>query len=288
MLNLRRLLNRYRWELWLFIGIPAVSAVFVYFYEWSPAGRDDDLRLLGWGSLIAFVCGALLKGASYRWVCRLGRPTLAVLWRCALATSVVGAVTLFFVNILYPLRATRADDLSVLYKWVILLVLLLVGTSIVRLWFAREASRISLAHAFLLVALTSGVGSSILSVVSRLRLEWDFLSPYDLAVVAGSVVIGVWTTLLSIWALAHFDVLSSESRTRVVVLLLALGAFAATPYVHVVREIEAGDYATAMLVVATLALPTVVFTLIVLGLTYLLRVRQPPEPPTAVTAQEDA
>ena len=129
---MRRLLNKYRWELWLFIGIPAVSSVFVYFHEWSPAGRDDDLRFLGWGSLIAFVCGALLKGASYRWVCRLGRPTLAVLWRCALATSVVGAVSLSLINVLYPLRASRTSELDLsLLKWVIVIVVLAVIMSMV-------------------------------------------------------------------------------------------------------------------------------------------------------------
>ena len=70
--------------------------------------------------------------------------------------------------------------------------------------------------------------------------------------------------------------------------LLLLGAFAAIPYVGVARAIEGGDYTTAMLAAATVALPTLAFTLIILGLTYLLRVRQPAESPTAANAQEGA
>ena len=199
--------------------------------------------------------------------------------------SVVGAVILSLVNVLYPLRVSRTVEFDpFFYKWAIVILVLIASASMVRLWFARDASRISLAHAFLLVALTSGVGSSILSVASLRHLEGDYLSPYGFTVVAGILIVWVWATILSIWALAHFDGLRHESRRRVVIALLVLGAFAAIPYFTVARGIDVGDYVGAMVGVAIVALPTVIFTLIILGLTYLVRVRQPPQPPTGLSA----
>ena len=282
--NVRRLLDKYRWELWLFVGIPGVASIVVYIYDWSFLGRDDELRLFGWDTVTAAAGAAILKTASFRWVRRLGRPMLTVFWRFSLAASVVGAVVVSIVNLLSPIPLARPTDASLF-----VVIFVLAGViSIMRLGFAREASRISLAHAFLLVALTVGAGSSIFSVLSLFEIDWEFLGPYGSGAVVGSVVVEVAIVFLSIWALAHFDDMSREGRRLAILAVLAVSVLAAIADIGVARDLEAGEYAGAWRTMAILSLPTVVFTLIILGLTYLLRVRPPTGPAPALVTREGA
>lgn len=279
---MRRLLNTYRWELWLFVGIPVVATLFVYIYDWTPAGRDDELRLYGWGAVTGAAAAATLKTASYRWVRQLGRPMLSVFWRFSLGASAVGALVFLIVNLLAPIPSGRTTDSSFTSLFVVLLVLAGV-MSLMRLWFAREASRTSLAHAFLLVALTVGAGS-ISSVLSLREIDWGFLGPYGSGAVVGSVVVEVAIVFLSIWALAHFDGMGREGRRRAILAVLAISVLASIADIGVARDLEAGDYGRAWLNIAILSLPSVVFTLITLGLVYLIRVRHPTGPPPGATA----
>lgn len=279
---MRRLLNKYRWELWLFIGIPLVASIIVYAYGWTPFGRDDELRLYGWGAVTGAAAAAILKTASYRWVRQLGRPMLSVFWRFSLGASAVGALVFLIVNLMSPITSGRTTDSSFTSLFVVLLVLAGV-ISLMRLWFAREASRTSLAHAFLLVALTVGAGSSISSVLSLREIDWEFLGPYGSGAMVGSVVVAVAMVFLSIWALAHFDGMGRDGRRRAILAVLAISVLASIADIGVARDLEAGDYGSAWLSIAILSLPSVVFTLIILGLVYLVRVRQPTEPPPGVT-----
>ena len=96
--------------------------------------------------------------------------------------------------------------------------------------------------------------------------------------------------MFSVWVLANFESMDRLLRRRSLVALLALGVLHTT-VTHArsaVSYVQEGNYLRAALTVALSLLAATVVTLIILGLTYLLRVRQPAEPPTAVTAQEDA
>ena len=163
-----------------------------------------------------------------------------------------------------------------------------------RLWFAREASRISLAHAFLVIALSvPTAGSSILFLLSILAI-WT-LSPTSrdtsyAAFQLGVAVLGTVIAVFSVWVLANFESMDRLLRRRSLVALLALGVLHTT-VTHarsVVDYVEVGNYMMAALVAAISLLAVTVFTLFVLGLTYLVRVRQPTERPTAVNAHEEA
>ena len=283
MRDVQRLLNTYRWELWLFIGIPTVAALTGVIYGWTGLRWVGDTGLRDPG-VVTGLAAAVALGVTYPRVRRLGRPMLALLWRYSIAASVVLAAGWAIIDLLFPGVTLDATDLG--YS--------LAGLSaaglLVRLWFAREASRISLAHAFLFIALTVATGS----LVTPFTIAWSTLREgYDLYIamaVAGSTAFGIMLvvtiTLLSIRALTTFDVLDRTMRRRVLVALLALGAFD-TFLIGRFSHLAVFGHRYAIDVGIFLA-GAVVVTLIILGLTYLVRVRPPTEPPTALDAGEDA
>ena len=110
----------------------------------------------------------------------------------------------------------------------------------------------------------------------------------DVALQLGTAVLGTAITVLSIWALANFDGMGRRLRRRSLAALLALGVLHAVTSPSgvagdVVDYVEVGNYMSAALVAALGLTAVTVFTLFVLGLTYLLRVRQPTQPPTGVS-----
>ena len=280
---MRRLLNKYRWELWLFIGIPVVVSLIGVIYDWSGVRWVGDSGLRDTGAVTGLAAVVLL-GLSYPRVRRLGRPMLGTLWRYSIAASVVVSAGWVVIDLLFSGMRLDRTDLA------LSLMALIPAGILVRLWFAREASRISLAHAFLFIALTVATGS----LVSPLTSAWSALREgYDLYVAmavvgnaASAIMLVVTMTLLSIWALTTFDGLDRTTRRRLIITLLALGAADAFLF-RMVRDITLLGPWRAIDLAIFLA-GSVIGTLIVLGLTYLVRVRQPTEPPTALDAGEDA
>ncbi len=295
---MRRLLNKYRWELWLFIGIPTVAALvgpIGLAYAWDAIASGDGWAFSAWRAASTSVVAAVLLGASYAKVRRLEGFMLKLFWRYSLAASVVSALGFLTISLLssQPWDPLDLDFLPLYLRWVLSILALAVLVGLVRLWFAREASRFSLAHAFLVIALSgSTAGSSILSFPFLLAfsvLAPTFRDTSDVALQLGTEALGTAITVLSIWALANFDGIGRRLRRRSLAALLALGVLHAVTSPSgvagdVVDYVEMGNYMSAALVAAISLLGVTVFTLIVLGLTYLLRVRQPAEPPTGVSA----
>ena len=277
---MRRLRDKYRWELWLFIGIPTVASLIGVICDWSGLRWVGNSGLRDYGAVTG-LAAAVVFGVAYPRVRRLGRPMLALLWRYSIAASVVLAAEWVVIDLLFPGVTLDATDLG--YS---LAALGVVGL-LVQLWFAREASRISLAHAFLFIALTAATGS----LVTPFTIAWSILREgYDLYVVmavAGSTAFGillaVTVALLSIRALTTFDVLDRTMRRRVIVALLALGAFDAF-LIGRFSHLAVYGYTRAIIDAAILLVLVVVHILITLGLTYLVRVRQPTGPPTGPSA----
>ena len=150
---------RYRWELLLFLGIPAASWFAgllvlalsdIYDLYWFS---NADAEFVQWCVRIA-VSTALL-GASYLYVRRQERWFLPLIWRYLLAFKV-------FTVPLIVIWAVWLSDFAVsgISGLVWAIGIWLVGVALllpVELWFARQASRSSIAHAFFLV-LVSGAG----------------------------------------------------------------------------------------------------------------------------------
>ena len=229
-------LATYRWELWLLLGIPAIAVVTNYAYALSPILEESYSGGFFLWHIIRHAVAALLLGAAYSRVRGLGRPLLFLFWRYSLTVAVVSAVGYLL------------------------------------LWFARQASRISLAHAFLLVALT--VGGNFPRVRSLDYLD----SPFGIAILSADAI-GLASVLVAVWALAHFDGLSRGVRTCSIVALFALSGLrpAALAGIGIVPLTAQENYMDAAAVGFGFFLPIAFIHGLTLGLTYLIRVRPQPE-----------
>ena len=291
---MQRLLNTYRWELWLFIGIPTVAASvgpIGLAYTWEVIASDDGWFFSAWRAFSTSVVAAVLLGASYAKVRRLEGFMLKLFWRYSLAASVVSALGFLTISLLssQPWDPFDRGFVPFYLRWVLSILALAGLVGLVRLWFAREASGFSLAHAFLVIALSGSTAGYSILLVPVLLASWTltptFRDTSDAALQLGAAVLGTAITVLSIWALANFDGMGRRLRRRSLAALLVLGVLYTTDTdaSGVVDYVEAGDYITAALTAALGLTAVTVFTLFVLGLTYLLRVRQPTQPPTGVS-----
>ena len=121
----------------------------------------------------------------------------------------------------------------------------------VLLWFARRASRLSLAHAFFLAFVVGGI------TLPYLGYLWDASAYTDLLLdLAGGI--------LAVWLLANFDVRGLRFRRVSAGLVIALESMI---YLPLVVLGVVGIYIAAPLLAASVVLP--------LTLVYLIRVRQP-------------
>ena len=152
-----RLIAVYRWELWLLVGIPAVAQVtrilmFILFdgvFRFS--GSNATFYAAETGVALSII---LLLTLSYPRVRALGRDFLAILWGHRIAATALTAIIQSIALLMAFVYSESSAHLSVGR----LLLLYLAATPFVvgvLLWFARRASRISLHHAFFLVALAS-------------------------------------------------------------------------------------------------------------------------------------
>ena len=293
---MRRLLNEYRWELWLFIGVPTVAALLGWtglLYLWSYGIWWGDIwSFPTWSAVITSATAAVLLGASYVKVRRLEGFMLKLFWRYSLAASVVSALGFLTISLLpsQPWDPFGPSLVAFYLRGVLSTLALAVVRGLVRLWFAREASRISLAHAFLVIALSGLTAGSpilhLLYVLAVLMLAPTSMDTSYAMFQLGIAVLGTAITVLSVWALANFDIMGLRSRRRSLVALLTLGVLYATVIYasSAVSYVQEGNYLRAALTVALSLLAATVVTLIALRLTYLLRVRQPAQPPTGVNA----
>ena len=262
-----RLLGRYRWELLLLVVVPAIAYIFsgvgVGFGPWVSTTL---LLLLNFSSGIGHGFTAILLGVTYFRVRALGRPTLSLFWEYSLSAAVIAtlsAITAALVAIAFLRLEIISSHLAVFP-----LIRLVEDTpgALVLLWFARRASRISLAHAFLLVTAT---------VSPTLNVSLDNLALYNAAIIT-DVMLQFTLSLLAVWAIPHFDGDNFWMRARLLAALLTVGGlrliFWAVIGIITVKvqgsyELTIVDLTNAILI---FALPTL------LVLTYLVRVRPPP------------
>ena len=267
MRELAALAGKYRWELLLFIGLPLLSDTAAFEVLTIPI-RIAVLILKTTGLLIpvpsmdtlgafSLHVHAFLLGIFFHFhVRRSGRRTLSLVWAYAFAATAIGAV------------AAWIPDLDAQWEWLAPGAEALAG-GVALVWFAARASRFSLAHAFLLIGLSTalhGYGTAAI----YLSVPWTEANPAFWLVSLLSIGHGV----LAVWILAQFDparVLSIKAITALFALdaamIIALGVLTSED-----AAAQAALSATAML-----ALWAAWYGVVTL-LTYLARSRQPFDP----------
>lgn len=278
---LSHFLSTYRWELWLVVGIPAIGLILTsaaFFQELVLA--DSHLRRLPLSFAAGSFASLLLLAVSYLRVRDLGREFLTLLWGYLIVSSALRTVlegTLYFsVGHIFGNYDTLAiQPLSLLF----LLFVYVLGF-LVLLWFARQASRISLSHAFFLVVFTT-------FAISGEAVGTPFDSPAGIAqtlLVSNATAFAV--LFLKVWLLGNFDGRGSEFRRNAIFALVAItiavgylraaidaftgngdGEFSAlSPFLDAVSVVY-GATGSNVIGLATL--------LVALALVYLVRVRRP-------------
>ena len=267
MRELAALAGKYRWELLLFLGLPLLSDTAAFEVLTIPI-RVVVLIVKTTGLLIpvpsidtlgafSLHVHAFLLGIFYYFhVRRSGRRTLSLVWAYAFAATAIGAV------------AAWAPDLDAQWEWLAPGAEALAG-GIALVWFAARASRFSLGHAFLLIALSTalyGYGS----VAIYFSVPWTEANPAFWLVSILSIAQG----LLAVWLLAQFDSTRVLSRNAIIAL------FAMELVMITTLEIVSGGHPAAraaLSVAAMLGLWAAWYGVVIL-LTYLARSRQPFDP----------
>ena len=300
----------YRWELWLIIGIPAVVAVVrtasirllaILFNDLEVSGSaivSLSLRTMptNAGYLVAGIVGLLLLLVSYLRVRRLEREFLPSLWGYSIVVALIGFVvtSVFTITnvIVVAVAAVGADPggvgslLTRLDNFTFPFAKLLQYLAL--LWFARQLSRVSLTHAFFLVAFTSlYLSIPVGSIVGRPLSEIVWAANLNLLIggFAGLIVM-----LIKVWLLGNFDLRGERFRKEAIIILVAtvvLGDYARVAlgillgYLEVPRaailpllEPTVGLFNVGLFIVIGLVF-NLVTLLVLFGSVYLVRVRQP-------------
>ena len=263
-----RLVAAYRWELWLLVGVPAVAQItrIILIVLASRAFGDSNtaLHLSNIGGSLSVV---LLLAFSYSRVRALGRDFLALLWGYRIAAAILAVViqsAVLLTTIVYP-----SDESPLLWISAQLLVYLafLPVDAFILLLFARKASRISLLHAFFIVAFASFAASPIP------RESSDSTLAFALSLTAAPVV-ALLLALVKVWLLGDFDRRSAAFRKN------AIGATVAATLASgwtrsVIPLLASGGLTAGSAAFVRQAWPQLALLLVYFVLVYLLRVRQP-------------
>ena len=203
--------REYRWELWLFFGMGVVGSIVgslvqiaVGFFIYGN---------YGWSNLPFFIASFAVLAISYRWVRRLQRPMLKLVWQYSLVAAALGIGFSLVQAGIYD-YVTRGS-----YGWYVLFLALagLVQSAIkavIFVWLARRASRGGFDKALVLIGIAAFPGASIAGVIqySLLLSIVDRISP--LVVSLATIVL----TLVAVWALKRVDTEKAIGRKGIAVL----------------------------------------------------------------------
>ena len=288
-IDLSRFIVTYRWELWLVFGIPAIT-IFTRNFVFHPLdlllGLEEQtaaLHNLKWAQGLALYL--LLLAVSYLRVRRLGREFLALLWGIAITLWVISLVAY---GLVYVLGLTDPVTSS-LGRAYLIAGIREVPPLLALLWFARQASRLSLTHAFFLVAFT------VLRPWDPVHWNWSLESiPYVYVTVLIGVLITYSIMLSKVWLVGNFDLRGPAFRRNTLIGLVA--AILLSGYVRVLisQLIGPGEgryvyipslpslFEPVIALTAFLTTTALDQTLIAFALVYLVRVRV-----SAADARED-
>lgn len=194
-------MRKYGWPMVLFIGVPII-AIFVrplYFYPLDSGFFNNDSTFLL--NALFGLAKVVLLGVLFPWVCNSERATLRLVWSCTLVLAAATAIVSF---------SAVLADLDIWEYTPVLWTVSILSELAILLWFARGASRLSLAHALFLVTIVGGLWFPDLpnSLPIFLSLFWD----------------PVWilaTGILAVWLISNFDLGSESFRKWSVVAVVA-------------------------------------------------------------------
>ncbi|MCY4448999.1 MAG: hypothetical protein OXE02_09195 [Chloroflexi bacterium] len=263
-----RFLVTYRWELWLLLWTPLLSVIAsVLAFSLYASLYDEDRVVPRYVSYAQGVAASLvhagLLAVFYARIRRLEHPFFTLVWGYAIWLAAVGALVWLVAAAFAPYDEdsgllgvslwTRGRSLA--HGVVALLPLL---------WFARQASRLSLAHACFLFLVLKAYTLTI--VVARALNLWIFdVVPVGLLFAMTFASVLGFGFLLA-WLLGNFDVRGIIFRRQAVGWLLAAHA------VSVVWELQG----VTVLLQDRLAFTLFIVDLILpLALIYFVHVRHP-------------
>ena len=277
--DLSRFIVTYRWELWLVVGIPAIALILqtAVFLPLNFLLRLEE-AVTTLQALQSNVVSLLLLAVSYLRVRRLGREYLALLWGIVTifsAISMVAPVTAYIGG----LENLWGGSLNPLRLGLLISGLAGVPSLLALLWFARQASRLSLTHAFFLVAFAT------LTLAGPLQ---GFQSTGGIALLLAHFLVGGAITLsvmlLKVWLVGNFELRGSRFRRNAVIgivtaailsryvgfLLGQLIGFDAGPYPNIPTEL---DVMSEIVVLGTTTALYLGALFVLFALVYLVRVR---------------
>ena len=275
----------YRWELWLFIGIwmvlryVALAFLWPFLYNVSPFGQVMGTHGAETGLFTGLVMLTVMS-VSYLRVRRLERDFLPTLWAYLTVVELIGVATAIAV-----LVVAYSDPSSYFFGHgpVVLIIRLVSWLPLFGafLWFARRLTRVSLKHAFFLVAFTTFYGD-ILVEPSYVQGRTYWLSlVFSLTSLIGGIVVG----LIKVWLLGNFEKRGERFRKKAIVILVGVDVLRGYDWIVIgsVLGFIVGPYQSlhplldnnlALLVVLGVAF-NIVSYLALCGLVYLVRVRKP-------------
>ena len=211
---MRRFIATYRWELWLFFGIPVVTGVLQH-AVWG-FGECDTAICWRWLYVIPRAAGPVLLAGSYPFVRRQGREFLTLLWTLQLVTlsARIAADAVDVVQGVFPVGIEILAVPTLGGSWTYVTVSWVIGVAVL-LWFARQASRIGTGYAFLLAALSFAASS--FSVPQEFQYRPTALGGQAAAFFLTAKV-GV--NVLALWAMMRFDAGGPAFRWTIVAALL--------------------------------------------------------------------
>lgn len=191
------LASRYRWELMLFIGIPLVEQASWWLLPHVLGNFNTTFDVDSLPSYIApflnlslvFLCLLYVR------VRRLGRTALSLMWAFAFVYEAVATTTYLVFDV------TDSERWSVVStSWWSIGVAFLLST-LVLVWFARQASRISFNHALVLIGLAFALDGSGLLMPNLIFARFlDGQVAWDL------VFIVLALKLFAVWVLSRLEV----------------------------------------------------------------------------------
>ena len=203
--------REYRWELWLFFGMPVIASA----VAWGTAYEAQSSDSTGFRYTVRFLSGYIawlvLLGISYRWVSRSGRDLLRLVWQYSLAVVPVGLAYTLMLARVYGSRFERIGFgegevnpclLTLLWwAWFALTLAVLV-------YFARRASRNGFGKALILIGVMAFPEVDLLAPIYETRIGYDI----------GVLAIKVLLSFIAIQALHSTDMGKTVGRMGIGVL----------------------------------------------------------------------
>ena len=206
-------MRKYGWPLVLFVGVPFVadigSRVTAYVYDMSASGSSGPYASL-WFSGAGSLTSAVVLGVLYPLLRNTERSILLLAWSYTLVLQGMGVLVYFG-----AIFAGYGDSLS---QVVLVYMLGALLSFLPLLWFARRASRASLAHAFFLVFIVGGLTLPGPPEVLLFYFRWL----WELA-----------EGILAAWLLANFEARGFWFRRSAAIVVVVLGGLAYLPLLSV-------------------------------------------------------